>query len=398
MPTLPQSDFRAFDADNHYYEAEDAFTRHIEPSMAKRCMQWADINGKQRLLVGGRVNKFIPNPTFDPIARPGSLEDYFRGRNTEGRDIAAMFGDLESLAENPGYRDRDARLALMDSQGLERAFLFPTLGVGMQAALRHDMPALHAAFRAFNLWLDEDWGFDRDGRLFAAPMLTLADPVEAAAEVDRVLAAGARLVVMVPGPVPTADGYQSPGMPDYDPVWARLEEADTLVAFHAGLSGTSQYGKVWESGSSQFEAFRHSAFPLVAFADRTISDTFAALICHGAFCRFPGLRIVSIENGGMWVPELLRHLASAQGKMPFAFERHPVEQFHSNVWVSPYFEDDMVMLRDLLGIDRLLFGSDYPHAEGLADPMSYVDELVGFDNDEIRKVMRDNADGLIGAD
>ncbi|MSZ99453.1 MAG: amidohydrolase, partial [Actinobacteria bacterium] len=45
--------FAAFDADNHYYEAEDAFTRHIEPSMAKRCMQWAEIDGRKRLLVGG---------------------------------------------------------------------------------------------------------------------------------------------------------------------------------------------------------------------------------------------------------------------------------------------------------------------------------------------------------
>ena len=394
---MSRPDFRAFDADNHYYEAEDAFTRHIDPSMAKRCVQWAVIDGRKRLLVGGRVNKFIPNPTFDPIARPGSLEDYFRGRNTEGRDLATMFGDLEALADNPGYRNRDARLALMDGQGLERAFLFPTLGVGMQEALRHDLPALHAAFRAFNLWLDEDWGFDHDGRLFAAPMLTLADPTEAVAEVDRVLAAGARLVVMVPGPVPTANGYQSPGMADYDPVWARLEEADVPVAFHAGLSGTSQYGKVWESGPAQFEAFRHSSFPLVAFADRTISDTFAALICHGVFCRFPGLRILSIENGAMWVPELLRHLGSAHDKMPFAFERHPVEQFLANVWVSPYFEDDMVMLRDLLGIERLLFGSDFPHAEGLADPLAYVEELEGFNDDEIRKVMRDNADGLIGA-
>ena len=80
---MSRPDFRAFDADNHYYEAEDAFTRHIDPSMAKRCMQWAVIDGRKRLLVGGRVNKFIPNPTFDPIARPGSLEDYFRGRNTE---------------------------------------------------------------------------------------------------------------------------------------------------------------------------------------------------------------------------------------------------------------------------------------------------------------------------
>ena len=174
---MAELDFRAFDADNHYYEAEDAFIRHIDPAMAKRCMQWAEVGGKKRLLVGGKINKFIPNPTFDPIAQPGSLEDYFRGRNTEGLDLKTMFGDLDPLADHGGYRDRDARVRLLDEQGLEGALLFPTLGVGMQEALKRDVPALHAAFRAFNDWLDDDWGFDRgDGRLYAAPMITLADP------------------------------------------------------------------------------------------------------------------------------------------------------------------------------------------------------------------------------
>ncbi len=169
--------FRPFDADEHYYEAEDAFTRFIDPAMAKRCMQWADVNGKQRLLVGGKINKFIPNPTFDPIARPGSLEDYFRGRNAKGLDLKTMFGDLDPLAERPGYRNRDARVKLLDEQGLEGTLLFPTLGVGMQEALKRDVPALHAAFKAFNEWLDDDWGFDKgDGRMYAAPMITLADP------------------------------------------------------------------------------------------------------------------------------------------------------------------------------------------------------------------------------
>ena len=160
------NDGRLFDADNHYYEATDAFTRHIDPAMRKRCMQWADVDGKRRLLVGGKVNRFIPNPTFDPIARPGSLEDYFRGRNEDGVDMKTMFGDLDPIAEHPGYRERDARLALLDEQGMDGALLFPTLGVGMQEALARDVPALHAAFTAFNRWLDEDWGFDRgDGRL-----------------------------------------------------------------------------------------------------------------------------------------------------------------------------------------------------------------------------------------
>ena len=136
---------------------------------------------------------------------------------------------------------------------------------------------------------------------------------------------------------------------------------------------------------------------LVAFTDRSISDTFAALICHGALDRFPELQLVSIENGGMWVPELFRHLTTAHGKMPFAFPSHPVERFLTSVWVSPYFEDDMPLLKDLLGVDRLLFGSDFPHAEGLPEPLNFVDELEGFSDNEVRKVMRDNAYRLVGA-
>jgi hypothetical protein len=352
---MAELDFLAFDADNHYYEAEDAFIRHIDPTMKKRCMQWAEIDGKKRFLVGGRVNKFIPNPTFDPIAKPGSLEDYFRGRNVDGgADLGKMFGDLDPLSDHPGYRDRAARLELMDHQGLESVLLFPTMGVGMQEALKRDIPALHAAFTAFNTWLDEDWGFDRgDGRIYAVPFLTMADPTLAVDELERVLGLGARMVCTVPGPIPTAHGYQSPGMHDYDPIWARLEEAGVPLAVHAGLGGTAQYGKIWEPPRGQFEGFRHSPFPVVAFADRTIADTFAAVICHGVLDRFPSLRLVTIENGAMWVPDLLRNLASGFGKMPFAFERHPVEAFKENVWVSPFFEDDMDMLKEVVGVDRL---------------------------------------------
>lgn len=392
--------YQPFDADNHYYEAEDAFTRHIDPSMAKRCMQWADVEGRKRLLVGGKVNKFIPNPTFDPIARPGSLEDYFRGRNTEGLDLKTMFGELDPLSEHPGYRDRDARVALLDEQGLDGALLFPTLGVGMQEALRRDPPALHAAFEAFNRWLDEDWGFDRgDGRLYAAPMITLADADLATAEVARVLEAGARILVMVPGPVPEGDGYVSPGHPKFDPVWSLLDEAGVPMALHAGLSGVSAYGRFWgtgqSSGSGGFEGFKHATFPLVAFSDRAISDTFAALLCHGVLDRYPNLRLASIENSAMWVPDLLRNLRAGYGKLPFTFEADPVERFREQVWVAPYYEDDMDMLSDALGIDQLLFGSDFPHAEGLPEPTMYLKDIPTFSEDETRKVMRDNALELI---
>src|ERR1700749_2553418 len=135
--------FTFFDCDNHYYEALDAFTRHLEPEYAKRAMQWVTLNGRQRLLVGGKINKFIPNPTFDPVAAPGVMDEYFRGRNPKSADVTQLFGELEPI--RPEYRDRDARLALMDRQGMEGAIFLPTLGVGMEQALAHDIPAMTAA-------------------------------------------------------------------------------------------------------------------------------------------------------------------------------------------------------------------------------------------------------------
>ena len=138
--------FRPFDADNHYYEALDAFTRHIEPAYRKRGVQWAEIDGRRRLLAGGRICRFIPNPTWNPIAKPGALDAYFRGKSPSS-DIRAAFGELDQLADRPEYQGRDARLRRMDEQGLDGAFLFPTLGVGIEEALLPDIDAVQARDR-----------------------------------------------------------------------------------------------------------------------------------------------------------------------------------------------------------------------------------------------------------
>ncbi|HEY8523662.1 MAG TPA: amidohydrolase family protein [Acidimicrobiales bacterium] len=389
---MARVDFAAFDADNHYYEATDAFTRHLDPRFRKRGIQWAEIDGKARLLAGGRICRFIPNPTFDPIARPGSLDLYFRGKQPAS-DIREAFGDLERIADHPEYRDRDARLAVMDRQGLDGCFLFPTLGVGIEEALLPDIPAVQASFAAFNRWLEDDWGYAYQDRIFAAPMLSLTDPAAAEAELARVLEAGARIVCLRTGPILTASGGRSPGDPEFDRFWSLAEEAGITIGYHSGDSGYGRYADDWGAGA-EMEAFRYDPFRTLLMTDRPATETIGAMIIHGVFQRHPNLRLAMIEMGAAWVSELFRRLRKFYKQVPDAFAEDPIETFRRHVWVAPFYEDDIRGLADEIGVDHVLFGSDWPHAEGLAEPTAFVDDLRGFDDDEIRTIMRDNGRGL----
>jgi predicted TIM-barrel fold metal-dependent hydrolase len=387
------TNFTAFDADNHYYEALDAFTRHIEPEYAKRAMQWAEVNGRQMLLVGGKINRFIPNPTFDKLSAPGSLEDYFRGLNPEGSSVKELFGELEPC--DPSYRDRDVRLKVMDELKIDGALFFPTLGVGMEQALINDLPAMQAAFRAFNRWMDEDWGFAYRDRIFAVPYLTLSDLDNAVAELEWVLERDARVVLIGTGPVMTAEGYKSPADPRFDPFWARLQESGVVMAFHGGDNAYRNIITMWGEGADmeahKFEPLRSALSPDV------VADTLAAVILHGLLDRFPGLRFATIETGADWVAPLLKRLGKIHHQNPAAFQVDPVEAFTEHVWVSPFYENDLDKLREIVPADHLLLGSDWPHTEGLRDPLSFTKDLAeaGFTVDEQQLIMHDNCKGLV---
>jgi predicted TIM-barrel fold metal-dependent hydrolase len=384
-------EFQIFDSDNHYYEARDAFTRYGEPGLESRTMQWAQLNGKDRLLVAGKVNRFIPNPTFDPIAQPGSMDEYFRGRNPKRAGTKELFGELEPLASRPEYRDRDARLRLMDEQGIQGAIFLPTLGVGMEQALIHDPPALVAAFRAFNRWLEEDWGFAHQQRIFAAPILTLVDPVAALEQVRWSLAQDARFLLMVPGPVMTASGGgRTPASSDFDSVWAAINEAGVTLVMHGGDTRYSTYLGDWGERPG-IRAFQQDTFSQLVSLNAT-QDTLASMISSRLFSRFPNLRVACVETGSDWVLHLFKKMKKSFGQTPFAYDEDPRETFRRHVWVSPYYEDDLAALRDAVGTDRMLMGSDFPHVEGLAEPSSYINDLAvaGFSAPESERIMRWN--------
>ena len=384
---------KVFDADNHYYEPLDAFIRHIEPEFRHRCMQWADVNGKQMLLVGGKINRFIPNPTFDRLSAPGSLEQYFRGNNPKGDSVKDLFGDLEPC--DPAYRDRDIRLKVMSDMNIAGALFFPTLAVGMENALKDDLPAAQAAFRAFNKWLDEDWGFAYKDTIFATPYIVVGDIDNAVSQLEWVLDRDARVVLVGTGPVRTEEGLKSPADPRFDPFWARVQESGVTIVYHGGANAYQDLITMWGE-KSEMEA--HKFEPLrQALSHDAVADTFAALTLHGLMDRFPDIRYATVETGANWVRPLLKRLKKIHSQTPSMFRNDPVEQFKRNVWVSPFYEDELDQLRDVMGADRLMLGSDWPHTEGLADPFTFIEDLsqAGFTEAEQQSIMHDNCASLV---
>ncbi len=219
-------DFAAFDGDNHYYEALDAFTRHLDPRWGERVIQWCEINGRKYHVIGGKVSHAVVNPTFDPVSPAGALSAYFRG-NADGRSPIEILREREPI--RPEYRDRDARLRAMDAQGLSKVWMFPTLGMIYEELLKHDPGAVALMFQAFNRWVEEDWGYNYQDRLFAAPYISLADLDSGIAEFERAVEHGARTVVMRPAAVFTANGAYGMADPVFDPFWARVNEAGIPV-------------------------------------------------------------------------------------------------------------------------------------------------------------------------
>lgn len=381
-----------FDCDAHYYEAVDAFTRHVDPRMQPRCVQWAEIDGRKRHLIGGEIDYSVANPTFDPVARPGILWEYYRG-NPSGRPASElMHGNLEPIPD--AYREPNARLRAMDAQGIAATLLFPTLGVLYEEKLKHDTEAVCALFRGFNRWLEEDWGFAHKERIFSAPYISLADVNWACDELTWALKQDARVIVMRPSAIFTKDGSRSPADPSFDPFWAQVEESGISVVIHTGNSGYSSHGYANDQfARSSIGMSRRPSIKGLA-VERAAGDFLLTLSYELLFERFPKLRILSVENGSGFLPDLLRKLAHARERNPWHFKEDPVALFREHVWVSPFWEDDIPEVVSWIGAERVIFGSDWPHMEGLPEPLGILDELSPLNDEQRKAILYDNTRSL----
>ena len=110
--------------------------------------------------------------------------------------------------------------------------------------------------------------------------------------------------------------------------------------------------------------------------------------------RFPRVRVASIENGSDFLDPMFRKFDQTVKKSFGWFNDHPIDTFKEKVWMNPFWEDDVNEVAALMGPDHVIFGSDWPHIEGLPTPLDYLVELKEFDAADQKKILLDNVISL----
>jgi len=254
------SDFASpvFDCDFHLYETADAFTRYL-PAQYSDVVQLVEVKGRTKIALRGRISEYIPNPTFEVVAAPGSGMEYFAAKNTSGKSFREIVTPMHAI---PEFTDKDARINLMDRMHIQATLNYPTLASVIEVNFMDDPELTQVLMHGFNQWLYDEWTFDHQNRIFSTPVMNLSTLEGAIRELDWALDHGAKVILVRPAPVAGWRSPRSPFLAEFDPFWARVEEAGVLLSLHASDSGYQQYANRWLGrGNSEFLAFSLTPSP-----------------------------------------------------------------------------------------------------------------------------------------
>jgi len=373
------------DVDQHIFEPRTMWRDFIDPAARddalaieddERGYAWLTWRGRQLSLADHQ----IPGRP-EPI---GAL----RLALEAGQPAPARYDDLVVRE----YEDAAARLGALDRFGLDGAVLFPNFGLIWEEMLGDGTGALCANLRAVNRWQAAN-AVDGGGRLFPVAHVTLRDVDWAVEEVQTLGRAGVRLAMLAPA---LADGRRL-SHPEHDRFWAACADAGVTPVFHVG-GFKKPFADAWyETAPDPSEPLLNSVFlwvpPALALAD---------LVLNGTLERFPDLRIGVVELTCGWLPAFLLALDGASdfytarhGHPHRALARRPSEYVLGQVRVAALaYEQPARIARHYP--DLLMMGSDWPHAEGIVEPLhDYEPALAGLDDTTRANVMANNAKFLL---
>ncbi len=354
------------DVDQHLFESRSMWRDHIDPGLRDRALAIEDDElGYPWLTWQGR-RLYLAEVQF-----PGKAKAIGEMRMRLARGEPADHRYEEALP--PAYADPAARVAMLDDFGLDASVLFPNFGLLWEDMLSGDLAALCGNMRAYNRWIAAAVA-DHPGRLHGVAHMTLRDPEWVLEELNALERAGIRLAMVAPAPV---DG-KALSHHDLDPIWEAFCRHGVSPVFHVG-GFRGPLDPAWYEGDPEpVDRVMDSVFLWVAPA-----VALANMIIHGVFDRFPDLRVGVVELTAHRVPQFVLMLEGAygfyvarHGEPPTKLELRPGEYFKRNVRVGVLAYEQPAQLVSQVGDEVFMFGSDWPHAEGIAQPLRGYEPVI----------------------
>jgi predicted TIM-barrel fold metal-dependent hydrolase len=388
--------YTTFDADNHLYENKDAMTKFL-PKEYEGVIKYVEVEGRTKLAIRDKISDYIPNPTFSKVAVPGGAGfDITKGGSGFGEGVVSLHGrgKLMAMPSMDAFFDPEPRFELMKEMGIDKTILWPTLASAIEERLADDPEVTCVVVHALNEWMHEHWSYVYSDSIYSTPIVSLALGADRAIEeLEWIHERGAKIFLIRVAPVPTWKGRKSFALPEFDPFWKRVQELDMVVGMHSGDPGYNRYINEWEGIQGEMSISRHARRPSPAFLalsseKDSLVDALASVLGHGLLTRFPDLRLMPTEFGSAWIRPFYEKVARLWDERPVFFDENPVEQLHRNVWLHIFHEPDPQGLIDMgIPVDRLMFGSDFPHPEGMGDPLAYAEVVQDLPQDQQALIM-----------
>ncbi len=366
-------DLKIFSADSHVSEPADLWEKRIDKEYRFRAPR---LETRER---NGKMEDFFIYEGFPPHPVAVGLGAAARNGARQDSDQAFSFRDERKGYNDarPGGWDPAERLKDQDIDGVAGEVLHTTLA--FRLFWMEDAGLKRACFRAYNDWLAEYCSYSPQ-RLIGVPLIAIEDIDEAVKELERSHKMGLKAGMVPLSPSKGCPPYSSPV---YDKLWAAFQEMDTPIVFHEITGGG------YESPLSPSSYWREDFQLGMLIRPHEVQRTLGQLILSGVLERFPRLKVISAENGTDWLPWYVARLERA-ARGPFSYPTKlslkPIEYFRRNVYFTYINEPHAVHNRELLGEDKLLYATDYPHsASAWPESMKVFERDAAVLPDDVRR-------------
>ncbi|WP_293677494.1 amidohydrolase family protein [uncultured Phenylobacterium sp.] len=365
------------DCDSHIMEPADLWQEYLEPQFRDRAIRIERRDGVENLIIG------------EQVIMAGGLA----GLGGAHLDRAELFTPQLSYADGcePASYEPGARLKMLDAWGVDVGVLFPTIGI--LPFPTEDVALASAYCRAYNRW-QADFLAAAPGRVAPIATVNWRDVEGAAAELETCLKMGFKGVFVPPEII---DGRR-PSDPHFDPIWRLCEDAGVPGCLHVIVR--------FSGGGGPFGAW-HETKPGMLFgfslgATGQLIPALGAMVTDMLFERFPRLKMVSVEAGCGYAAYLMDRLDEKQdilGRLlPQPMKLKPSDYIRRNCWfVAEPHERTIGAMLELVGEDKILWGSDYPHIDSTLEAPTLIREsIAGLSPQRQAAVLGENARALFG--